>query len=386
MISLNRFSHPNSSWWLAILLGGIWLVGFVWVGMQRGEVKEACKRFAFDRVAESASFRLSARDEFPGWILKAFRVDEDSMEKKLLRFLDLSEKYELLPDASRVKWAVPLVQLGNHERARGVLPTEAYGSRDLEQRRQLMAAYAAEKELPEELSEWANFQCEAGYSELPEWFALHRGGHEATIQWMKEVGRKLLIRGMFSRSLMVIGLVFGVIAIFCLLFRPSLFPASIPESPVFGQWNGSYVLRQFFIAELLASVVVIGLAFVPIAPEMSDIQMAVLHLLYLALPAVFLAGTLAPNLGISWRLFFKSGRGWNYRKMVVLGLAFVGVFLIIALLADWAVGRPFVIGDVIIPNYLDSKARVIWIAIGATIVAPFCEEFVFRGCSMRRHS
>jgi len=107
-----------------------------------------------------------------------------------------------------------------------------------------MAAYASKKELSGELSEWANAQYEAGYSELPEWLALYRGGHEATVQWMNDVGRKQVIRGMFSRSLMVIR-------------------------------------------------------------------------------------------------------------------------------------------DVINPDYLDSKARVIWIAIGTTIVAPFCEEFVFRGCFFR---
>jgi len=49
--------------------------------MQRGEVKEVYKRFAFDQVAESASFWLSAGDEFLEWILKAFRVDEAFMEK-----------------------------------------------------------------------------------------------------------------------------------------------------------------------------------------------------------------------------------------------------------------------------------------------------------------
>ncbi len=380
MISLRQYRHPRASWWFAILAGVVWLTVFLAFGQQRGSVKEVYRKYAFDRVAEAATFWAIANDHYPEWLQKLHRFDDASIDAFLVRFCEVSEKFDLMPDGSRVKFAVPFVELGNRNMAFTVLPEEPYPDKILERQRKLMEALASGETPTEGLSNWASNRYRGGTSELPEWLLLYQGGDSGIRSWMEGQGRQLVRGGLIGNTLLMLGLLVGAAATARWFFRRSGNPSAVPISPILKQWNSAFVLRQFFVAELLGMGMVTLTAFVPFSRATADIQMALLHLVYLGFPALFLVFRLFPGPRVAWRLFFPSGKGWGPGRSIQFAMVFVFFFLSLVLVGTLLESFPFAVGDIINADYIDSKTRVVWVVIAATFVAPFCEEFLFRGC------
>lgn len=373
------WENDSARWWVVGLLGGIWILIFLFFNSPSDYEREISEEFAFRRVAESVTLQYFAGSGFPASLGSVFGYNVESLQEDTAQVFDESLEDGTFPESTAADWAVMFDEIGDSLRARKAADLIDVSRPDGSKRRELVESLIEDREASEAALAWSRSRYIEGTSGLPTWLLL-RDEEEEIREWMTDRGTAILWRGMFA-NVLAVGVALGaLVGGLVFLLRRKQLRFSKPDFRIKTRgWCTSYVLREFFIAEILGAVIAFGVG----------IGLGILGLGGLAWMLSVTAVFVVPVLWLSYRLtpgFFSSVRvfriwrsGWKPRQMfaftsagLCLLAAGVGILLLIERGGDS-------LSDSISSGELDSALSVWWGFVLAVVLAPIGEEWLFRG-------
>lgn len=374
--------HNRSSrlrWGGLILLAALW-VALLWVAYRPTPyLQQQNEAFAFSRVLQVVVIQRWGARESPDWLTRALFLRDETLLREVLRVFDSAEKSGTLVASTRPSWGLVLHLLGDAAKAQSAL---SYDPVDESGRKQkdLVESILENRPIGADLQSWVQARYEGGTSELPEWHYLAVVAEDEQVRsWLQERGRIMIRRGLVADLLMwtllLIALGFGI--------RFLVHRKTMPASPVHRRfvraWSSRKVVREFLFASILGISGAILVAPIPASAGYYAESVVLSGFFVLVCPAIWLLFRLTPGWTAALRIGGLTKHPWS--KSSLANLAGVGLLLIalFAYLSFRMFPAGYRMSDLIRADALDSHFQVIWIFCLACVIAPLCEEWIYRG-------
>lgn len=236
---------------------------------------------------------------------------------------------------------------------------------------------------PESVEDWVRMRYDTGQSELPEWIWLvERDGAKETEEWIRERGADSVRRARIATAGAAVVVIVSAGALLYFLFRRSRFVLRERSRPLFRGWS----LRRLWFEFLLAQLVLVPVSFVvgftgglvQALTGSGDLTLFGTWIVSQGVVPIWLFYRLMPGFGAGLRVFGMSWLPWPWSKLVAFGLGGTALLAVAGSSTIWLdpIGM---LRDGVNAEWLDRRVAIGMMFFLAAVVAPFCEEIVYRG-------
>ena len=377
------------------------LVFLLWVAYQVG-VHLALSRPAhhqnqvvvYERLIAAMALAGLHSEQVPDWALPMTSTTREGWIEGIDEYVEAALAQEDFPPDAFADWALAHFLLGDESRALEILErAEAAGVSTSEPEFRLVIDYiTGEMAEPDTgLRHWAQDSYAQGTAGWPVWHVLSEMpsadiDREWLAQWLEDRGLRMVRQGSLATAMLYLVMALGVICVGALLCARRKIPAPLPEYRLPTAWNLALLTRLFFLSLLVSSVGAM-LAWDSLSSAgMFTPGMVVAYLLSQLLPVIWLVGKLTPGCDALTRLFglyaSPHQRLFPLTWALVMAIAVAGGViaveeLLVRVVPDFSWSHEP--GDWLRFEMLDSAARRGIGLLVAVVLAPLCEEIVFRG-------
>lgn len=367
--------------WLQVaVLTAIW-AGGLWFAWKPDPVADEEKEiFAFKQSAKATVIQQYVAHQYPDVVKQALRLDVESERRAARKFVDGALEGDALPPEVFPHWALVFHVLGDSEYCAVLLEK---GSREGVPGMQIRLVEAMEsgEDIPDELAKWVagRYNEVESQLDLPEWYYLAEYEDNISVQeWMEVRGHRMIRTGALADLSVAFFLVLLLFATFR-WFRKGGKTAPHPyASRLVSRWRTPLIWREFLLAEafalgigLVAAIVLGALGYLPYLVGAGLIVMLV--------PTAWLIWRLTPGVRATMRMFGLRRPGWKKSNLFWFGIFGLLPLALIGLVMQLLVEEAVMLPDAIRQDLIDSRFRVFWGFVLAAVLAPVCEEVIFRG-------
>lgn len=367
----------------------VWLllVGLVWGGATllvfhpEEDQQKQNRNFAYHRIAEAAIFKAYALRDNPEVPSELFFLDEDFTRKELVGIYEYATAHKGVPETALTVWATLFAVLNENDLAEEIIAQVPTTSEEERNRKQVLQAILTGDQPSGEIKDWIYKTWNLGEAQMPEFYLLAMMYEEPNvIEWFHERGSRILWRSIAASSLGLIFIILALVSLLHLLRSPRHGPPSLLRPGISDSWTTGRLLFEFFVAFIVASLLAVTASIPFFSLQMYIPGMVVSGSIIMLFPPLWLTTRLTPA-RVSPFAFFKLHKV-PYHTLELTCLGFIG-FGAMALLG-FSVSllpavRESILSDTINQWQLDTVPRIIWFQVLAVILAPLCEEIVFRG-------
>ncbi|MAS91563.1 MAG: hypothetical protein CMO55_00080 [Verrucomicrobiales bacterium] len=363
---------------LLVVLGFLYVCIFILPHLPGSKGREE-RKFVYSRIPQTSFMMLLAGDDYSDRVRKLFHFDKESIRQDSIEIFDSAFGEERIPIESKLDWAIFFLKIGDEERMGRCLEEIGDVEDELENRHALVVSLAEGGDLSPDIVDWVYTVYRDGKSELPEWYYLAVvRGDEDVAGWLENEGALIISRGVFASTVAVAAIGISLLAGICFLIFRKKFPLPKSGRILFRSWRWKVVVREYFIAYLV-TLLVVGIVSLFLFVSRYDTAVLVTSVVFMSVPCLWMVLRLTPSPKAALRAFELIRSKWPAGKLILFGLvgiAWLGIELILLrLFAPTGMG----LEDAIRPEFLDRKFAIANGFLIAGLVAPICEEVIFRG-------
>ena len=375
------------------------LASSLWVALQVGQYlllikpNEHVGRVAvFERLIAAMALAGQSSEQVPDWIQPVVSSDSEEWIESIDEYAEAALEDGEFPPQAFADWALAHFLLGEKSRALELLErAEAEGISSDDPELRLVAGYLAGETPDTVLRIWAQDTYSQG---MASWPVIHVISEmpSANIDrdwlesWLDEQGARMVRRGSIATAFLHLTGLLGLISIGVLFLGRRKIPAPLPVYRPPAAWDLALLTRVYFLG-LLASAAGAILVWHSLAEVgLFTMGMVIAYLLGQLLPVLWMVSKLCPGCDAMTRLFglFPSASRnlFPLRWAIVMAIAVAGgiiafeeLLMVIAPDFSWT-AQP---EDWLRLDMLDNHGRKAVGLLVAVLVAPFCEEILYRG-------
>ena len=380
MTDRKRADSNKRIWLQLLILLAVWGAALWFAWRPVPAVERQGRVFAFQQTAKASVLQQYVADEYQQWMQRAVRV-EPGMERDAARkFIDEAFALDALLPEVIPHWALLFHLLDDSEYCARLIekgPAEGIPGKQM----RLIESMEAGGEIPSELVTWVEERYNEADSQLdlPEWYYLAEYEDNVSVRdWMEVRGHRMIRFGALADFLVYLCLILATVALFWWLRRGRKREARPYQGRFLKRWKTPVVCREFVLAEMLglgcgivAAVMAGVLGYVP--------YLVASGLIVMLIPLAWLVRRLTPGLGAAMRIFGVKRPGWNAGSLFWFGVLGLVPLALIGLAIKLFVSDAVALPDAIRQDLLDSPIRIFWAFVLSGVLAPICEEAIFRG-------
>lgn len=330
--------------------------------------------FALERVATVAVLTDRVLGNDPPFSARLSGLGAEPAWRTSSRDVDLEE----LPNTLLPSWSIVAWKAGDADGALALLDRIDSGDETANKQAELAHALIEDSPVSEEVADWARQRYEEEDSALPEWIWLaEQDQNDMVADWLDERG-EAIVRRISIAVPIALGLVMVSIgALFILAVRRFPRPAQ-HQSTLSQSWTGKRLWFEYLLAPLVSFPLSFVIGFAGGLLQSADlINLGSWVLAQVTIP-IWMIYRLTPGPHAAIRMFQIRRPSFPPRQLVCLGFAGVALLAVAGYSTMWADPAGMLMDGVSEKN-LDRIVPVVGIFILGGVIAPVCEEIVYRG-------